>query len=447
MRAVTLRPYGQVVTLDVDEEDHIGRLITKSRQFYELDLLEDARTRVKSGVAVDVGAHIGNHALWFDKVCNLDVVALEPYPPTFNLLTRNIEANKANVRPLRLAAGVRKQNGSIVPPRQGNSGTTQVRPGRGDVHISPLDDLGLEDVTLLKVDVEGSGVEVLVGARRMINQYKPIVYVEGDRDACLAELPDGYYCFGRFARTPTWGFAWHSPVKVSVSVMAHPKRKRFVQELLALLDGPAQVIWDTANDRWDTGRRALLASRPDATHHLVIQDDVLPCRELLAACHRLLHFVPDGHPVSLYMGRSRTEPRRFNMGTVTRAARHKGARFAVFEGPWWGQGVIVPTSEIPGVVAFGDSHPHITNYDHRIAYYFVERGISCYYTMPSLIEHRYGPDNPSLLDHHGLNRRAAWFVGTDQGAAEFGWDRTITPRDLPSSLRQRFPPTPTYASA
>lgn len=36
-------------------------------------------------------------------------------------------------------------------------------------------------------------------------------------------------------------------IRVSVAIMAHPKRKRFIPELQAKLDRPATVVWDRKN--------------------------------------------------------------------------------------------------------------------------------------------------------------------------------------------------------
>jgi FkbM family methyltransferase len=204
----TLTAHGATVRFDdVDRRDHIGRVIAVERAWYERKLLDDARRRVPTGLAVDVGAHIGNHTLWFSQVCALPVVALEPNPDSYRRLLRNIAANSANVTPFNVAAGRLAGTGTLVAPRPGNSGTAAVDPGDGDVTIVALDDLDLASVALLKIDVEGSAVDVLAGAERILTDDRPVIYAEGERDDIAAALPDGYRCFGQFAHTPTWGFA------------------------------------------------------------------------------------------------------------------------------------------------------------------------------------------------------------------------------------------------
>lgn len=182
---------------------------------------------------------------------------------------------------------------------------------------------------------------------------------------------------------------------ISVVIMAHPKRERYVARMRLR----APVVWDERNDVWDTGRRALLAFKPEATHHLVIQDDAIVPRGLVAACESIVAHTPPDAPVSLYMGKSRIRP-AYSMTSVVE--RGEGASFAVFGGPWWGVGIILPTVDIPDVVAFGDRRTH-PNYDIRIAQFYKARRIQCWYTLPSIIDHRAGP---SLIGRKGLQRHA-----------------------------------------
>lgn len=207
MTTVTLDAAGHPIRLEVDPADHIGRVITRGRTWYEHDLLADARQRVHGpGTAVDVGAHIGNHSLWFAAAMGLGVVALEPNPATFPRLLANLQDNRVQARIIAAAAGSKPGWGSVIPARPGNSGTAGVSFDGGDVPVTSLDDLGLDDVKLVKIDVEGTAADVLAGAQQLLAEQSPVLYVEGDRDEIAAALPNGYECFGEFAKTPTWGF-------------------------------------------------------------------------------------------------------------------------------------------------------------------------------------------------------------------------------------------------
>lgn len=209
---------------------------------------------------------------------------------------------------------------------------------------------------------------------------------------------------------------------VSVAIMAHPKRRKFVAELLPRLDQPAtEVVWDTHDDRWDTGRRALLAFRPAAEFHLVIQDDAIPCRDLVAGAERAMAAAGE-RPVGLYVGRVRPMNRQHIVGPAIDRAVKRGATWIAMEGPTWGVAIAVPTSHIPEIVKWGDRHTDIPNYDTRIARYYRSQGIDCWYTVPSLVDHRPVKDNPSLLSGRTGNRRAHYFIGKDRSALEVEWD-------------------------
>ena len=148
------------------------------------------------GVIVDVGANIGNHAVYFGAYLAEKVIAIEPAPETFSLLERNLRLNDMdNVLPLECAAGAESGNGVIFRPPGyvTNFGSVQVRflgPGdfvKGDaISIESLDSIlqqnadwvGDLPVTLLKIDVEGSELAVLRGATGIIQRHLPLIHVE-----------------------------------------------------------------------------------------------------------------------------------------------------------------------------------------------------------------------------------------------------------------------------
>lgn len=238
-------------------------------------------------------------------------------------------------------------------------------------------------------------------------------------------------------------------LSLGVAIMAHPKRAANVTDLQAKLAPVAPtIVWDEKHSVWDTGRRALLSYNTRYTHWLVLQDDAVLPRHLIAGCLRMLRHVPRHAPVSLYTGRVRTsnDTKTFRMSPILTVARRRRASFAVFEGPWWGVGIILPTTTIRSVVRFGDRRTDIPQYDHKIAHYFADRGVPCWYTLPSLVDHIHDGTNMSLLGHgDGGGRRALWFAGEQRSATSITWTpRHIGVKDLPRSVRRSFPPTPEY---
>jgi hypothetical protein len=220
--------------------------------------------------------------------------------------------------------------------------------------------------------------------------------------------------------------------RLSAAVMAHPSRAEMVEELCAALDRKVPVVWDQRSDRWDTGRRSLLAYDPAATHHLVVQDDAVVCRDLIGGLERALDFVPEGHPVSCYVGRVRPYAQR-----VEQAVRRAGrvCSWIVMRDLFWGVAVVVPTHLIDELVRAQDRAIHIAEYDRRISRWFISRGTPTWYCWPSIVSHRVGPS----LVGHGDARQAHRFVGTDVSAADLDWSRPALRVPDPKTTHQQLP--------
>lgn len=200
--------------------------------------------------------------------------------------------------------------------------------------------------------------------------------------------------------------------------MAHPARRAFVGEMAELLP-EATVVWDRKNDRWDTGRRALLSHDPAARFHLVVQDDAILCRDFVAGAE-LVASVAGDRPVALYTGKTR--PYAETITPVVRRAIRTRTPWLATRGPLWGVAIILPTKDIAEVVGWGDTHLTFPNYDRRIGTYYASRGIDCWYTIPSLVDHRPVAENPSLIYGRTGNRRAHRFIG-DRSPLEMNWNR------------------------
>lgn len=218
-------------------------------------------------------------------------------------------------------------------------------------------------------------------------------------------------------------------MSLSVAVMGHPARQRFIDDLMPQLPG-ATLVLDTKNDRHDTGRRALLAGGR-AGHHLVVQDDAILCRDFLAGA-RLVAKAAGVRPVSLYTGNVR--PHQHRVAPAVAQARRDGIPWLEMEGPWWGVAIILPTADIPELVQWYDERTGVANYDRRISRWYVSQGIKCLYTVPSLVDHRPVAENPSLVEARSGDRRAHYFIGGGDSPLEIDWLRKPTPKSRRRTL-------------
>jgi len=138
---------------------------------YEQALLERIHSERFTGVAVDVGANIGNHTLWLAGVCDLQVVAFEPIKQAD--LIRNVELNKlgdrVTIHPVAL--------GLIDGQRALHVGRGRLVTGKGVLPVRDLDGFGLAP-SVIKIDVEGMETQVLAGAEHTIRDHRPVIFAE-----------------------------------------------------------------------------------------------------------------------------------------------------------------------------------------------------------------------------------------------------------------------------
>ena len=208
---------GKRVTLHfASAEDHIARTIEATGGFYEAELLADVRSRLFfPHCAVDVGAHVGNHTLYFSKILGLKTIAFEPNAATFKLLAANVRENGVELQCRLRHAAVGAAAGRVhtIASTEANSGMSRVEIDEdGDTPLLNLDDELKNDgpIDVIKIDVEGWELDVLRGAARVIQQHRPLLYVEAS-DATFAQVRAylvtcRYVCWKRFNATPTFLF-------------------------------------------------------------------------------------------------------------------------------------------------------------------------------------------------------------------------------------------------
>lgn len=172
---------------------------------YEARVLQHIYRQKLGGLAVDVGAGVGNHTLWFAAVCGLRVIAVEPLD--HERLTRNVALNELGelVTVWPLALGDKAGRGKVTGAPAHVIGASF--PADGLVPVGLLDDYNLSGVSLLKIDVEGMEPQVLRGARETIARERPLIFAEATDDEAhlrnAAELESlGYTHTKTFGATP-----------------------------------------------------------------------------------------------------------------------------------------------------------------------------------------------------------------------------------------------------
>jgi FkbM family methyltransferase len=133
----------------------------------------------------DVGANIGAFTVLAAGTAGAKVIAFEPSPETFEMLSRNIRLNglQDRVRPVNAVVG---RNSGTIQFSAGlgteNHVTTTGKEKSVTLPMTTLDDeLATSPAVLLKVDVEGFETEVFGGAGKTLqNQVLQAVIVESN---------------------------------------------------------------------------------------------------------------------------------------------------------------------------------------------------------------------------------------------------------------------------
>lgn len=160
--------------------------------WYEVALKDEYESRrtTKDSVVFDVGAHIGT----FSSLCKGTVLAFEPSFGNYKALRKNTDAEaylcalgeKEGIAALRLSATGSASNSlkdRFVPA------------GEEKVFMTTIDSFcdrrGLKP-SFLKIDAEGSELDILKGAQRTIKEAKPFIAMSGYHNPDDPEVLSGY---------------------------------------------------------------------------------------------------------------------------------------------------------------------------------------------------------------------------------------------------------------
>lgn len=151
-------------------------------------ILCEALLRSSRPVFIDVGANEGFHSLnCLSTIPEATVVAFEPNPLVRSRLERNLEVNGFSSRATVHPFGLSSNEGTAdfyVPALTGSAGGSleNLHPEEGNpstfsVQLLALDSLNLSPA-VIKIDVEGNEMNVLLGAEETIARSRPTIVAE-----------------------------------------------------------------------------------------------------------------------------------------------------------------------------------------------------------------------------------------------------------------------------
>ncbi len=155
--------------------------------FFEAEELAALAPLIPQGACVlDVGANIGNHALFFaTRMAAAKVVVFEPNSLALAPLVANVLVNRLShvidITHLGIGLSDRDAGGFGMKRHDRNLGATKMKPGQGDLRVLRGDDICADlSPDLIKIDVEGMEMAVLRGLSATIARAKPVILIEVD---------------------------------------------------------------------------------------------------------------------------------------------------------------------------------------------------------------------------------------------------------------------------
>jgi FkbM family methyltransferase len=165
-------------------DDSIFDRIVTNQTFYEEKLLEKARSLNLEGVYVDIGANIGNHSIFFNRFCNsTKVYSFEIDESIFAILKKNMELNCLEGSYHLSEIGVLDRKGlvDLSEINHLNAGMTKIVNVEGSKReVDTLDHIlqGVDNIALIKIDVEGFEHHIIQGAKHILENQSPVIFAE-----------------------------------------------------------------------------------------------------------------------------------------------------------------------------------------------------------------------------------------------------------------------------
>ena len=169
--------------------EHIGLHINQYGCYDRLNLellftfLSPLADGFKDSLALDIGANIGNHSLFFSRYFG-SVCAFEPNQRTFDLLSFNSKSVD-NVTPFKFGLGD-VEGVFTLNENPNNMGSSSIKYSdfsqgrRVDISVKRLDDIDFPSahINFIKIDVEGFESNVIKGGLNVLKKSQPLIIFE-----------------------------------------------------------------------------------------------------------------------------------------------------------------------------------------------------------------------------------------------------------------------------
>ena len=191
--------------------------------------------------------------------------------------------------------------------------------------------------------------------------------------------------------------------RVSVSIMMHPSRKKYLPYLKKKL-GNVPVAMATDASIWNTCKKAWLLFDPKAEYHFVIQDDAIIGKNFYEHVEGLISNGSE-YVYNLYLGKPRFR-------SAVKRAKDKKKGYIRKSNIHHEIALGFPTKHIEKMVKYVDqiNTAENINHDKTINRYVRENNMVVFFPLPSLIDHR-AEESLHTMNRGHYKAKALWFIG------------------------------------
>jgi len=179
-----------------ENDEYIGKSLSEYGEWSEAEVVLLKQLVKDNENIIEIGSNIGTHTIPLAKhLINGGLIyAIEPQSQNYKLLSDNIKDNKLkNVKVLKLAISSKKGEAYINifnEKLKNNYGDSRIYENSfqnsESVVMKTLDQLFYDDNTekkpikLIKCDAQGQELNIILGSKKIIDTYKPFLYLEND---------------------------------------------------------------------------------------------------------------------------------------------------------------------------------------------------------------------------------------------------------------------------
>jgi FkbM family methyltransferase len=171
----------------IETDSHISKWVEETGKLdHDINCFPFIKEFIEDGdYVIDAGAFIADHTIFYSKQVGESgkVFAFEPNKEAYECLVYNM-SKRENVYCFNNFLSNRRDKRASINNSDKNKGAAFIIQGN-DIISMTIDELELIRCNFIKIDCEGSEYDILIGAKKTIEKFKPTMLIEINSSALL----------------------------------------------------------------------------------------------------------------------------------------------------------------------------------------------------------------------------------------------------------------------